>query len=389
MTRSLLRGWLVPRALAILLGLVVGVGVGEIAMRGAGGRFRPHLRNRVYFAEPDPLLGWRNRPGLAGPYGGEDFLTWVTINPAGQRGPFHPVERIEGKRRIAILGDSQAWGDGVGDDEVFAARLDGGGVEVLNFAALGYGTDQQLLLLEETVAAYRPDVLVVATFVGNDLADNLSRGTYQYPKPYFELERNGTLRLEGSPVHHARWLHGLVEVHRFLMRHSALLNAIASAGGDPTPPSEQDSEQFRLWDTIYEREPTAEDRRGLRVTVRLLQEIARRARALGAEPVVLMLPESWQVGVAQRPIWRARLRALGADWRRPQRVLGHALAAEGVLVIDALPFLARATRGRQGPGARPTYYPHTRHLNPHGHAVVAELLERRLRLRPLRSPART
>jgi hypothetical protein len=76
------------------------------------------------------------------------------------------------------------------------------------------------------------------------------------------------------------------------MRHSALLNAIASAGGDPTPPSEQDSEQFRLWDTIYEREPTAEDRRGLRVTVRLLQEIARRARALGAEPVVLMLPES-------------------------------------------------------------------------------------------------
>jgi len=374
----------------VLLGISLGLAVGEIAARIAGIRFRPHLRNRVYFAEPDSLLGWRNRAGLTGPYGGEDFLTWVTINSAGQRGPFHPVERSIGTRRIAILGDSQTWGDGVGDDETYAARLDGDGIEVLNFAALGYGTDQELLVFDSAAARYRPDIVVVAVFVGNDFADNLSGGTYQYPKPHFEIAADGSLRLEGSPVNHAKWLHRVVEAHRFLMRHSALLNAVAAAVGDSPPPS-VDSEEFRLWDSIYEREPTAEDRRGLALTVRLLEEIAVRVRAIGAEPVVLILPEAWQVGVAQRPEWRERLRTLGADWRRPQKILAGTLGATGVPVIDALPALAHATRGRdpERADAHPTYYRRARHLNAHGHAVVAKLLEKRLRLRRYRSDPRS
>jgi hypothetical protein len=380
------------RTLSVLLGIALGLAVGEIAARLAGVRFRPHLRNRVYFSEPDSQLGWRNRAGLAGPYGGEDFLTWVTINPAGQRGPSHPVERVPGKRRVAILGDSQAWGDGVADDETFAARLDGDGVEVLNFAALGYGTDQELLVLESSAQAYRPDVVVVATFVGNDLADNLSRGTFQYPKPYFEVDDGGSLRLEGAPVSHPRWLHALVEVHRFLMRHSALLNALAAATSGERPPDEAGPVEFRLWDTIYERAPSADDRRGLAITARLLREIAGRARAIGAEPVVLLLPESWQVDVAERPDWRARLHALGADWRRPQKVLASSLRQGGVRVIDALPALARASGSAppEGSGsAPPTYYRRWRHLNPRGHAVVADLLERRLGLRAQRSRPRT
>jgi lysophospholipase L1-like esterase len=368
------------RTLAILLGAALGLAVAEAVARWAGPRLRPHLRNRVYFAEPDALLGWRNRAGFAGPYGGEEFLTRVTINPAGQRGPSHPIERTPGTRRIAVLGDSQAWGDGVADDATFAARLDGEGLEVLNFSSLGYGTDQQLLSLRHHAAAYRPDVVVVAVFVGNDLSDNLSRGTYQYPKPWFALEAGGRLRLEGVPVEPPRWLHALVELHRFAMRHSVLLNAIAAAARPPDRGAEQTPEDVRLWDTIYEAMPSDADRRGLEMTIRLLREIARETRALGAEPVILLLPESWQVGVAQRPRWRAQLRARGADWRRPQKVLRRALAPEGVRIIDALPALVRATRDGETADATPTYYRRWRHLNAHGHAVIADLLERRLGL---------
>jgi hypothetical protein len=388
MPRPSARKRILWRTLSVVLGIFLGLGVGEIAARIAGVRFRPHLRNRVYFAEPDPVLGWRNRAGLAGPYGGDEFLTHVTINPAGQRGPHHPVERTPGRVRLAILGDSQAWGDGVGDAEVFTTRLDGDGVEALNFATLGYGTDQELLTFERLAAAYRPDVLVVAVFVGNDFSDNLSRGTFQYPKPRFEIASDGSLRLEGVPVESPTWLHGLVEVHRFLMRRSALLNAIASATADMPEAQDLDPPQVRIWDSFYERDPSEQDRRGFAMTGRLLREIVARARAAGIEPVVLLLPESWQVAVAQRPHWREQLREQGADWRRPQRVIREAVADEDVLVIDALPALARAARGER-PDATPTYYSGWRHLNARGHAVVADLLERRLGLRERRSARRS
>jgi hypothetical protein len=387
MPRPLARKRLLRRALSVLLGVFLGLGVGELAARLAGVRFRPHLRNRVYFSEPDPVLGWRNRSGLSGPYGGDEFLTHVTLNAAGQRGPHHPIERTPGRVRIAVLGDSQAWGDGVADDEIFATLLDGDGVEALNFATLGYGTDQELLVFERSAAAYRPDVLVVAVFVGNDFSDNLSRGTFQYPKPYFDVGSDGSLRLEGVPVASPTWLHGLVEVHRFLMRHSALLNAIASATAGTREEQNYDPPQVRIWDSFYESEPSEEDRRGFAMTVRLLREIVARARAAAVEPVILLLPESWQVAVAQRPHWREQLRAQDADWRRPQKVIRQALADEDVVVIDALPALARAARGERA-DARRTYYPGWRHLNARGHAVVADLLERRLGLRERRNERR-
>ena len=150
------------RAALVALGLVLGALGGELLARAVGYEFRPHMRNRVYFAEPHPLFGWHNRPGLAGTYGGDEFVTFVTINADGQRGPSHPMARIPGKRRIAVLGDSQTWGDGVGDDETYVARLDGGDVEMLSFATPGWGTDQQLLVLDEEAARWSPDVVVLA-----------------------------------------------------------------------------------------------------------------------------------------------------------------------------------------------------------------------------------
>jgi hypothetical protein len=98
-------------------------------------------------------------------------------------------------------------------------------------------------------------------------------------------------------------------------------------------------------------------------------------RAIGARPVVLLLPEIWQVDVYNDPALRRRLRAAGAEFRRPQRILRAALEADGVQVIDALPALARASRR----GGR-VFYPEWRHLNARGHAVVARLLAARLGL---------
>lgn len=378
-TRDLTRPRWRARAALIAGGIVLGALLGEILARAVGFEFRPHMRNRVYFAEPDPLLGWRNRAGFAGPYGGDEFLTWVTINEHGQRGPSHPTARVAGKRRIAVLGDSQTWGDGVADDETFVSLLDGGDTEVLSFATPGWGTDQQLLALDNQAARFVPDVVVLALFIGNDLNDNVNRGTFQYPKPYFTLEEGDRLVLRGVPVPYSRAMHALIELYRGIMRHSALLNALAETSRKDWRERPREAQPSNaLNNSIYVAEPTPHDRHRFALTGRLLYEVVRHVRAIGAEPVVLIIPELWQVEVFNDPRRRTALREMGADFRRPQRVFGAVARAAGAEVIDTLPALARAVRRSQAHGGPHTYYREWRHLNAHGHAVIAELLGARL-----------
>lgn len=373
----------------VLLGIALGGLAGEALARIVGFEFRPHMRNRVYFAEPHPLLGWHNRPGLAGTYGGDEFVTFVTINADGQRGPSHPIERVPGKRRIAVLGDSQTWGDGVADDETFVARLDGGDTEMLSFATPGWGTDQQILVLDTEAARWSPDVVVLALFVGNDLSDNVSRGTFQYPKPWFTVGADDALELRGVPVPYSRALHVVIDAYRALMKHSALLNAIAELSRkDWTPSSDDEAPADAPYvNPLFAAEPSAESRTRFAMTARLLLEFVRRARAIGAEPVVLILPEIGQVEAFADPARRAALRQAGADFQRPQRVFTALLEQQGVQVIDALPALGRATRASRSTGGPHTYYPEWRHLNAFGHAVVADLLGTRLGIKHRRGRA--
>ncbi|MBM4265287.1 MAG: hypothetical protein FJ144_01525 [Deltaproteobacteria bacterium] len=367
------------RILLVVSGILLGIALGEVAARLVGFEYRPHMRNRVYFAEPDPVRGWRNRSGVSGPYGGDEFLTWVTLNEAGQRGRLHPIERTPGHDRIAILGDSQAWGDGVADDEVFAALLQRDDREVLNFSVIGYGNDQQLLTLESEVAPYRPDVVVIAAYLGNDLQDDVTLGTWQFRKPRYRLDDDGSLHLEGVPVEHSELLAFGVSVYRAAMRYSALLNAFAESAVDlrPLKPGGRRGWHVRKrpMRSIY-TVPTEGDRLAVRLMVRLLVEAGARAREMGAVPVVLILPEHWQVEAAADPEWRAELRALGIDWRRPQKRLRRELEAAGLVVVDALQPLARVSRER--PGRDSTFYPRWKHLTTVGHRVIADLLEPRV-----------
>jgi hypothetical protein len=166
------------------------------------------------------------------------------------------------------------------------------------------------------------------------------------------------------------------------MRWSVLLNAVGAATADPAPrfvTTEALSEAPPVYRSLYTAKPEPKEVLGLDMTARLLVEIGRHARAIGARPVVLILPELWQVDVANRPDWRRALRVAGADWRRPQRVLSRALEAEGVEVVDALPALARASR-RARSQEEHTYYRAWRHLTARGHRTVARLLASRLDL---------
>src|SRR5213083_2702144 len=92
----------------------------------------------------DPDLGWHHRPGQRASVAMPSSSFEVRINAKGLRGPDVPYERRAGRPRVLILGDSQAWGFGVAEDETTASVLQtASGAEVINAGVSGYSTDQE------------------------------------------------------------------------------------------------------------------------------------------------------------------------------------------------------------------------------------------------------
>src|SRR5437899_3035923 len=100
------------------------------------------------FWRHDPRLGWHHTAGSEGVFDRSPvFRTRVRINDKGLRGRDYPYERVAGRRRILVLGDSFVFGYGVEQEEIFTTVLEGllPATEVINAGVSGYGTDQELL----------------------------------------------------------------------------------------------------------------------------------------------------------------------------------------------------------------------------------------------------
>ena len=144
----------------------------------------------------DAELGWRPLPRVtkAGAIWGVSRP--ATTNSLGWRDREHRYEKPPGVRRAVAIGDSFTFGMDVDDGERFTdelpRRIDR--LEVVNLGVAGYGTDQELRLLETEGVLYQPDVVILTVCVVNDLDDITYDRLYSWPKPHYSLE-NGGLRL--------------------------------------------------------------------------------------------------------------------------------------------------------------------------------------------------
>jgi len=155
----------------------------------------------------DRGLGWRLVPEWQGRHRHYDFDVQYTINPYGFRSAFMGPPRPD-RSTYAIVGDSFAFGLGVNDADTFVHRLNTnppGSGRYLNFSMPGFSTDQEYLLLRETVFSFLPDAVALIVYLGNDLFDNELPFPLQAEnaKPYYEQTPEG-LVLKNSPVPLAR-----------------------------------------------------------------------------------------------------------------------------------------------------------------------------------------
>lgn len=259
-------------------------------------------------------------------------------NSLGFRGPEFAVRKPDGTLRIAFLGDSFTFGEGVRFEDTYPERTArllaercGGPVESLNFGVGGYNTVLERLLLERRVLAFEPDVVVLG-YVLNDAEP-----------PQYRRVGDGIARLERAEL--------------------------AKGRDDPRPP---DGGIWRLrtarwiWKTLRGRERTADtiawyranyapDEAGWRASRQALFEMADLCRRSDVPLVVLCFPI---------------LVELDGDYpfASIHAQIGRAAGEVGASFVDLLP----ALRGRDA--TELWVHPTDQHPNELAHAAAAERL---------------
>jgi hypothetical protein len=167
----------------ILFGLLVGLIFAEIGLR-----FIPEDQlNEVIFHSArgrhlytvDKNIGWVLKPNLNTEWETRDQLVFkVTTNSQGLRDEETSYQKKDGTYRILLLGDSFAEALQVNLADIFPTTLEtclrnrtGREIEVINAGTTAYGLGEEYLFYETRGIKYNPDLVLMAIFSGNDLAD--------------------------------------------------------------------------------------------------------------------------------------------------------------------------------------------------------------------------
>lgn len=343
------------RYLSYLSLTLLGTLAGLIASEGLLRLYPPkeERSETAFFIQYDRQLGWLNRPHAEGPFQltKEVKPFYVKINSMGLRGAELSHEKQPGIKRMVFIGDSNTFGYGVKGEEAFPSLIaEGlkGSFQILNLGVVGYGTDQELLLMRREAMNYSPDLVILGFSAGNDLYDTMSAVRFGYSKPFFTL-RGEELVLNNVPVPERR----KAEMS-FLAEHSYLYKFLA---GRLRHGSYQDKGRS---------EPAMSMEEGWRVTEVILREMKVLCDSRGCKILIVIIPDGrWLEGQWQIP------QVGGVD----QTVFNQMLERNGLTYLDLwTPFIKEHRKGK-----RLYIEGDLDHWNPDGHRLAAEIIIRRIK----------
>lgn len=332
------------RLLLLSASVLVTLLMAELALRSLEGAHPP--RQKVTPEEMhirDPELGHRMGLNVSVVLKRPDFAIRVKTNSLGFRGP-EIGPKGANTFRILSLGDSYAFGYGVEADETYSEQLEqllgksegeADGFEVVNAAVIGYGTTQELQLLERHASAIDPDLVLLGFFSGNDFKNNLVfsgrfRKSFDYPA--------------------LAWL----------VRHSRLFAWIETRL--------KNAELKLRW------------REAVDVTMEIIRELAGVCEYLGAPLAILVIidnPDRF-VSYYERNVIRLSLdRAIGYDPRQLHEEFVWGLRSLGIPMLDTWAVL-EGVDTRDG-----LTFPITEHWTSRTHGIIAQALREFLLARGL------
>ena len=349
---------------------------------------------------PHPLLGWT----LAA---GSRYTTYVpepvvvSYNSEGWR-DIEPDGRLDADLRVAILGDSFVEAYSVERDESVSSRLgaliktSGRDGEVFNFGVGGYGTLQEYLVYQQIASTYRPQLVLLGFYLGNDVRNNdlrlesvLNTGQAKIEsRPFLTLGSSGMRSVTPVDITGARKQYEFERARREQWplrdaRKSVLFRVLgrtvrrlAGNVGSPDGTDNLVTQQEELGEVsrfgVHFCEEPEEITSAWTLTTVLLEQLRDAVRANGARLVVFTVP-------AQEEVHKVSMEAVLARVAHPERFcfesvpgyqrLHGVLDALDIESVDLLPTFRDAAREENA-----VLFRDDRHWGPTGHALAAEFV---------------
>lgn len=353
---------------------------------------------------PHPTRGWVLRSGMRSHEYGWDYSVSSTINSKGLRDVEHDQEPAAGVLRVAVLGDSFMQAPDIDLERSFPRvlehKLAACKAEVINFGVIAYNTAQEFLTLKEEALSYKPRVVLLAFYYGNDLRENSERleelifgpGTRTFGRPYGRIDNQALygLRFIMPDQEKVKAYQAEKEAERSFSLRTLLYSSVAferlyssvrSRTVEASAP-EYDPNVFPGWPAL-ERFDESAARKSLTKaqyeklwsdawmgTRRILVAVRDLARANGAEFVLFTVPMKMQVDADLRRKVEQRHPNLRFDMDKINRELGRFCRDENLRCLDLLP----AFRQAYAEGKGPLYHKFDDHWNPRGHDLAAALV---------------
>jgi hypothetical protein len=383
------KGALFP-IVAICVGVLAALTVAELGWRVADRLSENQEGNYV----PDPELGYTARDG--------EYFKYRKDQKAYAPG------RQEKIFRVFALGDSFVKPRGeMTNDQVFFRRVetyverklgDASLVEFFHFGLSGYSQLQERVLLRKFLPAYRPDLVMIQVYIGNDVAENagiiqrsLARGQISAKNPAGVVSGNPAVgstartRMEYLITSTKQWLalHSYVyrlasSVKRTLIARRAAPGRYASSlqGHESGMPHDRDdasigpvATNLHVFDLLSPARQTALAD-AWKITADLTGQINQICRGAGAKLLFVLFPQQVQV---LDDLWRRSLHEYGLDESMfdrdlPNRHWIELLQAGSIEVLDLLPVYRSAYRRGVNP------YEPGGHTGKEGHEITAEAI---------------
>jgi hypothetical protein len=276
-----------------------------------------------------------------------------------------------------MLGDSFVLGYTVDREHLFVDRLErwwraeNRRVDVVNAGTEGWSTDQEALWLLQNGKAWAPDLVLVFPYE-NDIYWNGQERYTRFPKPRFRPD--GTLEERA-----------LVDPgERGWLAHTAIGNLwskeiapkLRRRDGPPPdhfqPPGSQAWVYGEFAPLFLDPPPLLAD--ALARTRGALVALQRACQEQGARLVMVPIPSESAIQPAEREkLQETVLAAVPPTAWSPDRPVELFLELARELDIQALD-VRKALRKAAEDGARPLYFEHEWHFNPHGNEVFARVL---------------
>jgi hypothetical protein len=317
----------------------------------------------------DSVLGVRFIESKRGLSQGTCYRANVTINRQGWRTPDFTQMKSDGVYRVLVLGDSFMAGMQVNDDELFSSvlqqRLNKAGVgkraEVITFGVPSWGTDQQYLALRQYGLRLNPDLVIVAFYAQNDVAETdllLRSATNTYPKPFFDLREGRLIELPfvdstPMPIRVGRRVAADLRVYpmvrdallTFPLAHRALFR-LGIVGVVPQRRDSPEPDNASLWQWpdrwrrqigVFELRPWADWARAWAISEELLNRMNAEATSTGARFLLLgvaspieVMPQEILSGLIGQ-----KMNDFDAD--QPSRRLTEISARRGIDFVSMVP----------------------------------------------------